>query len=341
MAPPLPLSAARIRILLLCAAILLLAVPTAVRLLRPPSFEAEIRAFLADEHIAGAVTAIGPIGGGPTVLAFGEAAPGRAMRPSDRFRLASLSKPVTAAAVLALVHAGRIGLDAPVAEAGHGITVRQLLEHSGGWDRAISGDPIADPSHVAALGISGRYDCVDLADRLPPAEFRPGSRYAYSNLGYCRLGQMIARLSGESYETYVEQVVLRPRGAHLVFNGAPTVRHPSDWPSVAYAALGPGGGWTGSAADYWRFATGPIDPHVSDRPPYAVAGKDYYGLGWHVWPDGSLTHFGAISGVYSVVVRADGQVAVLLFNGRPRNDEAAFARLRRALARWSPRPVDR
>lgn len=311
---------------------LLLAVVAALawHLGRPRSFAEDMRAFLREEGIGGAVVAYGPVGGAPVAVAFGEAAPGRAMRVGDRFRLASLSKPITAAAALHLVREGRITLDTPVAEAGRGIALRHLLEHSGGWDREKTFDPISDPPSAARIGLVLPYRCEDVAAHMPPAQFRPGTHHAYSNIGYCRLGQVIARVSGMSYARYVEQAVLAPRGAHLIYEGAPTVRHATHWPDAAFAALGPGGGWTGSAMEYWRFAAGPMDPRVAERPGYARPGEAYYGLGWRIWPDGTFSHFGAIEGVYGVVFRAHGHVAVLLFNGRPRKDAEAFARLRRA-----------
>lgn len=297
---------------------------------RDPDFDAQIERLLEDEAISGAVIAFGPVGGSAELIAYGEAAPNRAMHTNDRFRLASLAKPITAAAVLRLVREGAVGLDTVVPEAGRRITVRQLLQHSGGWDRRITFDPISAPETVARLGIARDYDCIDIADRMPPTQFDPGTRYAYSNIGYCRLGQLIERVSGREYENYVVQAILRPRGAELTYNGAPTVQHPSDWPGTAWGTMGPGGGWTGTALAYWRFASGPLDPLTAARPPYAQAGESYYGLGWRVWPDGTLSHFGAVPGVFSVVIRANGHVLVALFNGRPKNDEAAYLRIRQA-----------
>ncbi|ALJ13048.1 serine hydrolase domain-containing protein [Sphingopyxis macrogoltabida] len=299
--------------------------------IRPAPLRTQIAGFLAEEHIGGAVIAYGRIGSRPTVIAMEQATPDRPMRPDDRFRLASLAKPITAAAVLQLVDQGRIALDSPVPEAGPGITVRHLLQHSGGWDRSRSIDPIGNPEALSKIGITGAYGCEDVAARLPPTQFRPGARYAYSNIGYCRLGQLVERISGMSYAAYAERYILAPRGATLTYNGAPTVRHPSTWPDSAYRALGPGGGWTGTASAYWAFATGPLAPQVTERPRYAKAGESYYGLGWRVWPDGTLSHFGAIPGAYTMVVRKNDHVAVLLFNGRPADDEKAFRRLRAML----------
>jgi len=317
---------------LLAVSLLLFMLVLAISFASRESFSDRLALFLRDEGIGGGVAAYGRIGSPPTLLAVGKAAPDRTMRTDDRFRLASLAKPVTAAAVLRLVDEKRISLDTPVPEAGPGITVRHLLQHSGGWDRSIAGDPIGNPATVTDIGVSPPYDCMDIAKRLPPAQFRPGTRYAYSNIGYCWLGHIIEQRTGQSYAQYVEREVLASRGAKLLYDGQPTVLHSGTWPQTAYPALGPGGGWVGTAGDYWRFAAGPLDAHVTERPPYAQPDKDYYGLGWRVWPDGTLSHFGAIEGAFTMVVRKDDRVAVLLFNGRPANDEQAFRRLRALLA---------
>ncbi|WP_066546030.1 MULTISPECIES: serine hydrolase domain-containing protein [unclassified Sphingomonas] len=294
---------------------------------------AEVRGLLAREGIAGAVVATGRVGGQPELTAIGMATPDRPMRPDDQFRLASLAKPLTAAAVLGLVRAGRLTLDTPVAEAGPGITVRHLLQHSGGWDRVATFDPIGDPASSARLGLTAADRCEAIADRMPPAQFAPGTRYAYSNLGYCRLGQVIARVSGRSYADQVHRTVLAPRGAALRYGGVPSVRHPSSWTAANFRALGPGGGWSGSAGDYWRFAAGPVDPYVRTRPAYAAPGDaSYYGLGWRVWRGGVLSHFGAIEGAFALVVRDGDRVAVVAMNGRPRRDERAAAQLIAAFA---------
>lgn len=325
----------RTRFFLLIALCLAIAVVGTLLLMRPgraPSLEVAVQRFLADEQIAGAVIAYGRPGGEPSLVAFGEAAPGRAMQVTDRLRLASLAKPMTAAAVLHLIALDQLSLDSPVPEAGPGITIRHLLQHSGGWDRAMTSDPISDPAAALALGLAPPYDCHDVARLMPPAQFAPGSRHAYSNIGYCWLGRVIEEVTGRSYEDFVREAILTPRGATLAYGGVPSVAHASDWPDWASGALGPGGGWTGTAGDYWRFAAGPLDSSSAERPDYAKAGESYYGLGWRIWPDGDWSHFGAIPGVFSFVLRGDDGVAVLLFNGRPRHDERAVERLKSMLA---------
>ncbi|MFV0643802.1 MAG: serine hydrolase domain-containing protein [Sphingomonadaceae bacterium] len=303
------------------------------RQMRADTLERQLTQFLDSENIAGGVVAYGPAGSAPEVLALGRATDSRAMQGSDRFRLASLSKPVTSAAIMSLVEEGRLSLDTEVPETGGNVTVRDLLRHSGGWDREITFDPISNPPTASKIGLTLPYQCEDIARLMPPAQFSPGTRYAYSNIGYCWLGTVIEQASGMSYSDYVDRYVLAPRHAGLEYNGRPTVDHSTadyagDWPEAAYQAIGPAGGWTGTAPDYWAFASAPLDSRVTERPAYAEPGKDYYGLGWRVWPDGTLSHYGAIPGIYTVVFRKKDRVAVFLFNGRPADDQAAFARLR-------------
>jgi len=147
------------------------------------------------------------------------------------FRLASLSKPVTAVAVLRLVEEGLVDLDAPAFDyldrlppldgAGEdprlvNVTVRHLLLHAGGWDIAERGhDPMFINQEVAAaFGEPGPAD-ADMIVRYvrgQPLDFDPGERYAYSNFGYCVLGRVIEAVTGEPYESWVQREVLAPMG---------------------------------------------------------------------------------------------------------------------------------
>lgn len=222
-----------------------------------------------------------------------------ASRPDRTFPYYSLSKPVTAATVLALADAGKMDLDGTFA----GASVRQLLSHSGGWDRAIAGDPVTSRQEPA--------DCVRIG--VPPRQFAPGSRAAYSNLGYCLLGALIEDATGMSYERAVRQALPEAR-------------------DMGYDAwLGPAGGWSGTAEQYYRFASRPVDPRALVRPAFAPTGP-YYGMGWRVLADGTISHYGIYGDGYSVVFKRPGWVAVGLFDGRPADGEAARDELLKALS---------
>lgn len=147
--------------------------------------------------------------------------------PTALFRIASLSKPVTATAVNLLAQQGKLDLATPVTDildlappdGGTAdprlakITVRRLLQHLGGWDRDISGDvTYKDPEVAAALGVSLPVSEKQVAAYGTGAKLDhdPGSTYAYSNFGYLLLGQIIEKTTGESYEAFVKRAVLKP-----------------------------------------------------------------------------------------------------------------------------------
>jgi len=220
------------------------------------------------------------------------------VEPTSLFRLASLSKTITAVAVLTLVQERRLRLDDTVlpilGELGprpakitdtrvHDITVRQLLQHAGGFDRAHSGD-VAFMPHAADAARRQRGplppDCPTIMrDALERRlDFAPGTRFAYSNVGYCILGRVIERITHTPYETYVRTRLLTPAGASRMKIGrtmeaaagevtyydydAKTVRAmpglgltraPQPYGAFAIETMDSYGGWIGAPVDYLRF----------------------------------------------------------------------------------------
>jgi len=155
----------------------------------------------------------------------------RPVEPTSPFRVASLSKPITVAAILKLVEQGKLRLDEPAfARLGHlkppegarvdprlkAITIAQLLHHTGGWDREASFDPMFIPRRAAeAVGAKPPADPKTVIRYMlgQKLDFDPGTKYAYSNFGYCVLGRIIEQVAGESYEQAVRRLVLEPAGA--------------------------------------------------------------------------------------------------------------------------------
>jgi CubicO group peptidase (beta-lactamase class C family) len=152
------------------------------------------------------------------------------------YNWASITKTMTAIAILQLRDRGMLSLDDPAVRYvpelrqvhdAYGsiddITIRQLLTHSAGfrnptwpWDCDDSADCNWQPfeptkwSQVAAM--------------LPYTHvtFRPGTRWSYSNLGYVFLGQIIERLTGDDYEVYIDKNILKPLGmTQSYFDRAP------------------------------------------------------------------------------------------------------------------------
>ena len=164
------------------------------------------------------------------------------VQPDSLFRWESMSKTVTAVAIMRLVEDGKLNLDDPVFTILNqyspyngrwgdsrltGITVRQLLQHTGGWDRltSLQADPVDGEGVVKATSAthSSFPPSIDtvirymLAQRL---DFAPGARFAYSPFGYELLGRVIEKISGQPYATFVRQRVLDPLGLDRVQQGS-------------------------------------------------------------------------------------------------------------------------
>ena len=157
------------------------------------------------------------------------------VQPDALFRIASVSKPLTAVAIMKLVEEGKLALDDRVAPfiahlspaAGatvdprwNEITIRQLLNHTAGWDRDKPNggfDPMFRPAiAAAAVGAPAPASAETIIRYMKgmPLDFTPGEKYVYSNSGYAILGRVIERLSGMPYEQYVRARVLQPVGAN-------------------------------------------------------------------------------------------------------------------------------
>jgi len=140
----------------------------------------------------------------------------RAMTPATTLMAYSMSKTITAAAVLHLVDKGKLGLDDSVSRYvdslpyGSGITVRQLLTHTGG---------VPAPIPLRWAHLASEHDRFDeraallaLLQKYRALSSDPGKKYAYSNLGYWLLGPVVERVSGQTFAAYVTENVLRPLG---------------------------------------------------------------------------------------------------------------------------------
>jgi N-acyl-D-amino-acid deacylase len=104
------------------------------------------------------------------------------------------------------------------------ITIRHLLNHTGGWDRDKPGgfDPIdVTGTAAAAVGAPTPASPETLVRYMKglPLDFNPGEKHVYSNFGYIILGRVIERLSGMKYEDYVRSRVLAPVGANRTQEG--------------------------------------------------------------------------------------------------------------------------
>ncbi|WP_428277733.1 serine hydrolase [Candidatus Palauibacter sp.] len=175
-------------------------------------------------------------------------------RQDIMMRLASVTKPITAAAIHKLASDGMLALDDRVFDLGQtgggllkidpfpelgdsqlaDITVLHLLQHRGGWDREVAPDfAFREIEIAAALSIAsppGRENTVRFV-LGQPLQFSPGARPAYSNIGYLVLGLVIEEVSGKDYMTYVLEDIFNPLGVARgdLIQGRTFPEHRSAW----------------------------------------------------------------------------------------------------------------
>ena len=105
--------------------------------------------------------------------------------PDTVFEVASLSKPLTAYAILRLAQQGHIDLDAPVTLDGQTFSTRQALSHTAGFDNTLS---------------------------TPPTPDNPAGNFEFAGTGYLWLGTEIERITGDSFQNYMNTVILPELG---------------------------------------------------------------------------------------------------------------------------------
>ncbi len=248
-----------------------------------------MRAFMVERKISAGALAV--TYQGRLMLAKGyrwagkEEAP---VGPESLFRIASLSKPITAVAVLHLVEAGKLRLNEKVAEVLDlapvkgktmdqrlpKVTILHLLQHLGGWDRDKSYDPMFQDRRIAAalrvplpIGTADIIACMN----GEPLQYEPGTTYAYSNYGYCLLGRVIENRSGMTYEEYVRKEVLAPLAirnmrigkSRLAERFPGEVQYEGERPYGGFRVenLDAHGGWLASAVELARFVAALDDPN--------------------------------------------------------------------------------
>jgi CubicO group peptidase (beta-lactamase class C family) len=132
-----------------------------------------------------------------------------------RFRIGSMNKMLTAVAILQLVEAAKIDLEAPLGtyltdylnrDVASKVTVHDLLTHTGG-----TGDIFGPEFDANRNDLRTHADYVELYGKRG-LEFEPGSQWAYSNYGFVLLGAVIEAASGQSYYDYVRKHIYEPAG---------------------------------------------------------------------------------------------------------------------------------
>jgi serine beta-lactamase-like protein LACTB, mitochondrial len=259
------------------------------------------------------------------------------------YRIASISKTITAVAVMQLAERAKLDLDAPIQrycpafpEKPWPITSRQLLAHLGGIRGYLSLDELYNTHHytnvVAPLALF----------KDDPLPFEPGTKFSYTTYGYSVLGCVIEGASGMTYVDYVRAHIFQPAGMRhtqpddvyaIIANRASSYRKAPNG-EIQNAPLAdtsykiPGGGWCSTVEDLAKFAvavqTNGLVAKATLEQMFTRQktrdGQDIpFGLGWAVGERNGhreVWHTGGLQGVSTILYMRpeQGFAAVLLLN---------------------------
>lgn len=244
-----------------------------------PLTTADVDAWL-DGHVPAALRREGIPGAAVAVVHDGEVVSVRGFGWADRdarvpvdgehtlFRVGSVSKVVTATAVMQLVEDGELDLDADITtyvdvDLERPVTLRHLLTHTGGFEERVAGL------------IQGPDATVDLRGALttdPPEQvYEPGTVPAYSNYGNALAGLVVEEVTGTPFEEHVADAVLAPAGMASSTFAQPLPDDLAERMAEGYAAptgppapfetvgVPPAGSLTASAGDMARFMLAQLD----------------------------------------------------------------------------------
>lgn len=299
-----------------------------------------------------------------------DAATGEAMTVNSRLRIASVSKPITATAIAQLAEAGVLTLDDQVfGDNGWlgndygtmsyttdmlAITIDHLLTHtSGAWGQGSATDTMFQHPEFSVDEL-----ITWTIDQFTPTS-TPGTVYDYSNFGYCLLGRIIERATGQSYERYVADNTLAQCGItsmqiagdslaeraddEVVYDGTnSTIGDPYGIPVRRMDAHG---GWIATATDLLRFLVytdgnpNPGDILRSDTISVMTVGtmaNASYGRGWDVDTPGSeWNHTGRLAGSESIIVKhSTGICYAVIANGNGLNPDQLGRDMAYAIDDW-------
>lgn len=316
--------------------------------------ENRIRTYMADQGIPGVSVAIAK--GGNLVYArgfgFSDLEDADFVSPTTRMRIASISKPITATAIMRLVDDGDLSLESkvfgpgallgtqygsqPYSDSVREIRVKHLLWHCSGWSNE-NDDPMFNNHANHDAVIDWMLDNRDLLDD-------PEGTDEYLNFGYCVLGRIIEQVSGLSYESYVQQEVLQPCGITQMEIGEQAKDDLKSKEATYYYGSGPytwirpehfdsHGGWIATATDLLRFKVrvdgSAAKPDIISNAAYtdmmqSSPASSVRAMGWRYGNDGH-GHNGCMSGTIGFLWDTDdGYTFAILANTRPDDDGCAW-----------------
>ncbi|WP_460441297.1 serine hydrolase domain-containing protein [Amycolatopsis stemonae] len=292
--------------LFLVLAVLLLGTATPAAAAQGGNIDAYVRAYLDHTGLPGAAVAVTHNGDVVRVAGYGHDAAGTPITASTRLPIASLSKSMTAFAVLRLVEAGRVRLDDPVPRylpefrladpRGARITVRMLLDQTSGMADSAFPDLTLPQPHTLAEATARLRDA--------PLASEPGAEFHYHNPNYEVAARIVEVVAGQPFADFLTEQVFRPLGmadsstvdsprgteGHVrAFGVVVPVREPDWFTGGSHGVL-----TTAQDLAKWLVAQrdggGVVSPSAATLAHTPAPGRDY-ALGWAV-RDGRISHTG-------------------------------------------------
>jgi CubicO group peptidase (beta-lactamase class C family) len=300
-----------------------------------------VRSYLDHAGLPGAAVAVTHDGAVVRVAGYGHDGAGTPITASTRLPIASLSKSMTAFAVLQLVEAGRVGLDEPVSRylpefrladpRGTRITVRMLLDQTSGMADSAFPDLALPQPHTLAEAV-GRLRDAGLADE-------PGAKFHYHNPNYEVAARIVEVVAGQPFPDYLRTRLFAPLGmpSSSTVDGPPADLSPGYVRAFGIEApvtepdwfTGGSHGVLSTAADLARWLAaqrdggGVLSPASVALAHTPAPGRDY-ALGWAAWRPGQLSHNGEWFGHTAAQVLLPGGdgIAVLATTGLALDNDA-------------------
>jgi CubicO group peptidase (beta-lactamase class C family) len=282
---------------------------------------------------------------------------GERLTTANLFRIASVTKPFTSSAIFMLVEQGRLSLEDVVFGPGGllrgdfgeppykqyvgQIRLKHLLTHTGGGWPNDGTDPMFRNPHM------NHRQLITWAIANVPLTHPPGENYAYSNFGYCILGRVIEKVSGQPYEQHLRDGLLRRCNISRMRIAGNTLAERAPDEVVYYGQGGENpydmnvrrmdshGGWLATASDVVRLAIhvdgmSPardiLRPNTIREMTTATTANPQYAKGWAVNSLNNWWHVGSLPGTTSIVVRtASGLCWAALLNTRETNADTGGA----------------
>jgi len=180
-----------------------------------PRMEQVVQSYVSDKQFMGSVLVAR---GGTTVFdkgyGFANLEWNIPNTPTTKFRLGSITKQFTAASILLLEERGKLKTDDPVK--------KYIPDAPAAWDKVTIYNLLTHTSGIANFTSFPDYASTETAPTTPeklvarfrdkPLEFQPGEKWNYSNSGYVLLGYLIEKISGQTYEQFVQQNIFSPLG---------------------------------------------------------------------------------------------------------------------------------